>query len=118
MKIKLSGRTRDSIAAIQDLVNFLERFGDVRETRESIFAVDAREALLVAFSAQSYYERKGYYWFSLAKTKYAQMLGWNEQHAWMVLICGTHGRYFVPFSQIKSLLDRMPSNRRDGRWDL
>jgi predicted restriction endonuclease len=46
------------------------------------------------------------------------MLNWNEEHAWMVLICGTHGRYFVPIRQIKSLLAKIPSNRRDGRWDL
>jgi hypothetical protein len=118
MKIKLSGRTKESVAAIQELVDFLEKFGEVAETRESILAVDGRETLLVAFSSQSYYERKGYYWFSLAKTKYTQMLDWNEEHAWMVLICGTHGRYFVPIGQIKSLLARIPSNRRDGRWDL
>ncbi len=118
MKIRLSGRTKESIEAIQQLADFLERFGEVKETRENILTVDEREAVLVAFSAQSYYARKGYYWFSLAKTKYAQMLSWSEEHAWMVLICGTYGRYFVPFDQIKSLLNRMPSNRRDGRWDL
>jgi hypothetical protein len=65
MKIKLSGRTKESVAAIQELVDFLEKFGEVAETRESILAVDGRETLLVAFSSQSYYERKGYYWFSL-----------------------------------------------------
>lgn len=118
MKIRLSGRTKESTAAIQELADFLERFGEVKEMRESILIVDEREAVLVAFSAQSYYERKGYYWFSLAKTKCAQMLKWSEDHAWMVLICGTHGRYFVPLGQVKPLLSRMPSNRRDGRWDL
>ncbi len=118
MKVKLSGRTRESFEAIQELADFLQGFGEVKEIRESILAVDNREAVLVAFSAQPYYEQKGYYWFSLAKTKYAQMLRWNVEHAWMVLICGTHGRYFVPFGQIKPLLDKIPSNRRDGRWDL
>jgi len=118
MKIKSSGRTTESATAIQELADFLERFGEVKETRESILTVDSRETLLVAFSAQSYYERKGYYWFSLAKTKYTNMLNWNEEHAWMVLICGTHGKYFVPIGQIKSLLSKIPSNRRDGRWDL
>jgi hypothetical protein len=81
MKIKSSGRTTESAAAIQELADFLERFGEVKETRESILTVDSRETVLVAFSAQSYYERKGYYWFSLAKTKYAQMLDWDEEHA-------------------------------------
>ena len=118
MKVKLSGRTKESATAVQELADFLERFGEVKETRESILTVDSREIILVAFSTQSYYERKGYYWFSLAKTKYTQMLGSSEEHAWMVLICGTHGRYFIPFGEIKSLLSRMPSNRRDGRWDL
>ncbi|HLF25991.1 MAG TPA: HNH endonuclease [Anaerolineae bacterium] len=118
MKIRLSGRTKESNAAIEELADFLEKFGEVKEIQESILVVDAREAVLVAFSAQAYYERKGYYWFSLAKTKYASMLKWSEDHAWMVLICGTHGRYFVPFSLIKPLLNKMPSNRRDGRWDI
>jgi hypothetical protein len=118
MKIRSSGRTKESAAAIQELADFLERFGEVKETQENILTVDDRETVLVAFSSQSYYERKGYYWFSLAKTKYAQILKWSEEHAWMVLICGTHGRYFVPIGQVKPLLKRMPSNRRDGRWDL
>jgi hypothetical protein len=118
VKIKLSGRTKESRAAIQELADFLEKFGEVTETQESILTVDGRETILVAFSSQAYYGRKGYYWFSLAKTKYTQMLEWNEDHAWMVLICGTYGRYFVPIGQIKSLLTRIPSNRRDGRWDL
>ena len=118
MKVKLSGRTKESVAAIQELANFLEGFGDVKEIGENILAIDERESVLVAFSTQSYYERKGYYWFSLAKTKYARMLTWSEEHTWLVLICGTHGRYFIPFGQIKSLLEKMPSNRRDGRWDL
>jgi hypothetical protein len=67
MRIKLSGRTRESSAAIQELADFLEKFGDVIEAQESILTVDERETILVAFSSQSYYERKGYYWFSLAK---------------------------------------------------
>lgn len=46
------------------------------------------------------------------------MLEWSEDHAWMVLLCGSHGRYFIPFRQIKALLNKKPSNRRDGRWDL
>ena len=118
MRITLSGRTGESRAAIQELGNFLEQFGEVVETQESILMVDGRESVLVAFSSQSYYERKGYYWFSLARTKYTQMLEWNEDHAWMVLICGTYGRYFVPLGQIRALLAKIPSNRRDGRWDL
>jgi predicted HNH restriction endonuclease len=118
MKIRLSGRTPDSLSAIQELADFLSRFGEVNEVRESILSIDEREMVLVAFSAQAYFDRKGYYWFSLAKTKYAYMLDWNKDHTWMVLICGKHGRYFVPFAQIKSLLDKHPSNRNDGRWDL
>jgi hypothetical protein len=118
MDIKLSGRTKESKAAIQVLVDFLEGFGDVAEVQESVFQVDGREIVLVAFSSQAYFTHKGYYWFSLAKTKYAEMLKWDENHAWMVLICGKHGRYFVPIGQIKSLLSKIPSNRRDGRWDL
>ncbi len=118
MKIRLSGRTRESAAAIQELANFLEKFGEVKETQENILVVEGREAVLAAFSAQPYYERKGYYWFSLAKTKYARMLNWTEGHAWMVLICGTRGRYFIPMGEIIPLLNKMPSNRRDGRWDL
>ena len=101
MRIRVSGRNDVSRAAIQELADFLERFGEVKETQENILTVDDREAVLVAFSAQSYYERKGYYWFSLAKTKYNQMLNWNEDHTWMVLICGTYGRYFIPLRQIK-----------------
>jgi len=118
MKIKRSGRTKKSRTAIQKLGDFLEKFGEVKELQESILVIDGRETVLVAFNSQSYYEQKGYYWFSLAKTKYAKMLEWNEDHAWMVLICGTHGRYFIPIGQIKSLLAKIPSNRRDGRWDL
>jgi RNA binding exosome subunit len=118
MKIRRSGRTKESRAAIQKLCDFLEEFGEVKEVQESILVVDGRETVLVAFSSQAYYDQKGYYWFSLAKTKYTQMLEWNEDHAWMVLICGMHGQYFVPIGQIKSLLTKIPSNRRDGRWDL
>ncbi|MBI1762944.1 MAG: hypothetical protein HYR56_16060 [Acidobacteria bacterium] len=118
MRIKFSGRTKESATAIQQLANFLERFGEVKETGESVLVVDNRECILIAYNAQAYYERRGYYWFSLAKTKYAQMLKWSEDHAWMVLLCGDHGRYFIPFGQIKVLLSQKPSNRRDGRWDL
>ena len=118
MKIKHSGRTKESRTAIQKLGDFLEKFGEVKEFQESILVIDGRETVLVAFNSQSYYERKGYYWFSLATTKYAKMLEWNEDHAWMILICGTRGRYFIPIGQIKSLLAKIPSNRRDGRWDL
>lgn len=118
MKIRLSGRTRESAEAIQELADFLEKFGEVKETQENILVVEGREAVLAAFSAQFYYERKGYYWFSLAKTKYTRMLNWHEGHAWMVLICGTRGRYFIPMGEIIPLLNKMPSNRRDGRWDL
>jgi hypothetical protein len=117
VKIK-SGRTKEGKAAIQELIDFLGKFGEVTETQENLLTVDGRETVLVAFSSQSYYDKKGYHWFSLAKTKYAQMLEWDEDHAWMVLICGAHGRYFVPIGQIKSLLTKIPSNRRDGRWDL
>lgn len=109
MRIKSSGRTQDSAAAIQQLADFLEKFGEVNEVQENILTVDNRERILVAYSAQSYYERRGYYWFSLAKTKYAQMLKWSEDHAWMILLCGNHGRYFIPFGQIKALLDNRPS---------
>ena len=118
MIVTLSGRTPESTVAIQRLADFLEGFGVVRETQESILTVDDREAMLVAFSAQSYCDRKGYYWFSLAKTKYTQLLLWSEDHAWVALICGTHGWYLVPLRQVKELVNKMPSNRRDGRWDL
>jgi hypothetical protein len=118
MELKQSGRTPESTDAIQELANFLERFGEAKEIQESLLTVDDREAILVAFSSQAYYARKGYYWFSLAKTKYLRLLTWSEDHAWVVLICGTHGRYFVPIAQVKALLSKMPSNRRDGRWDL
>jgi len=118
MKTNLSGRTPESAEAIQQLIAFLERFGDVREAQESVLTIDEREIILVAFSSQAYYTKKGYYWFSLAKTKYTQLLLWGENHAWVVLICGTQGRYFIPIGQVKALLSRMPSNRKDGRWDL
>jgi len=118
MKINLSGRTLESATAIQDLADFMERFGEVKETRENILVIEEREELLVAYSSQSYYEHKGYFWFSLAKTKYTELLLWSENHAWVVLICGTQGRYFIPMGQVKTLLAKMPSNRRDGRWDL
>jgi hypothetical protein len=118
MRITLSGRTPESIAAIQQLADSLERFGEVKELQESFLTLDDREAILIVFSAQPYYERKGYYWFSLAKTKYTQLLLWKEDHAWIVLICGTHGWYLIPLRQVKELVMKMPPNRRDGRWDL
>jgi len=118
MVIKLTGRTPQSIEAVQALATFLEKFGDIKEEGENILLVDGREKLLVSFSSQDYFERKGYYWFSLAKTKYLQLVNWKEQHAWMVLLCGSQGRYFIPMGQVKGLLEAMPSNRRDGRWDL
>lgn len=118
MKLHSSGRNPESAAAIQELASSLEKYGEVKEIQENILAIDRREKVLVAFNSQTYYERKGYYWFSLAKTKYAQLANWDEDHAWMVLICGIHGRYFIPFGQVKPLLQKMPSNRRDGRWDL
>lgn len=118
MDIKLSGRTPKSAEAIQTLATFLEKYGDVNEIGENILSVDDREMILVAYSSQDYFERKGYYWFSLAKTKYTQVLHWKEDHSWMVLLCGSHGRYFIPMSQVKALLEKMPPNRRDGRWDL
>jgi hypothetical protein len=118
MKTNLSGRTPESAEAIRQLIAFLERFGDVKEAQESVLTIDEREIILIAFSSQAYYAKKGYYWFSLAKTKYTQLLLWNESHAWVVLICGMHGQYFVPLGQVKDLIRKMPSNRRDGRWDL
>lgn len=118
MKIKLSGRTSESKIAIQMLVNSLEKFGEVQEEKENILKVDGREKLLIAFSAKAYFQKKGYYWFSLATTKYSEMIQWDPDHAWMVMICEGHGNFFVPMSQIKSLLATYPSNRQDGRWDL
>ena len=118
MKVTLSGRTPESAKAIQELADFLERFGAIQEMQESVLTIDGRETILVAFSSQSYYDRKGYYWFSLAKTKYTQLLLKDQNHVWVVLICGSHGRYFIPITQVKELVMRMPPNRRDGRWDL
>ncbi len=118
MAIKLSGRTTQSIEAVKALASFLETYGDIKEEGENILSVDDREMILVAYSSQAYFEQKGYYWFSLAKTKYLQILNWRENHAWLVLLCGTQNRYFIPIGQVKRLLERMPPNRRDGRWDL
>lgn len=118
MSIKLSGRTAASARAIRELATFLENYGEVTELEENILLVDGRETLLVVFSAQSYYDQKGYYWFSLAKTKYARLIGSNQDHVWVVLICGARGHFFIPFGQVMSLVSRMPPNRRDGRWDL
>lgn len=118
MKVSLSGRTPESAKAIQELVDFLERFGEIQEMQESILTIESRETIMVVFSSQSYYDRKGYYWFSLAKTKYIQLLLKDQNHAWVVLICGTHGRYFIPINQVKELVMRVTPNRRDGRWDV
>lgn len=119
MKVSLSGRrTPESAQAVQELVDFLEKFGEIQEIQESILTIDGRETILVAFCSQSYYSRKGYYWFSLAKTKYTQLLLRDQDHAWVVLICGTYGRYFIPIHQVKELAMRVMPNRRDGRWDL
>lgn len=117
MKVK-SGRTAESHAAIQELVDFLEQFGEIAEEQESVFRVNGQETMLVLFNSFAYFQQKGYYWFSLPTTKYMQMHQWPESHSWMVLLCGGHGRFFVPIAQIKSLLARFPSNRKDGRWDL
>ena len=100
MKVTLSGRTPESAKAIQELADFLERFGAIQEMQESVLTIDGRETILVAFSSQSYYDRKGYYWFSLAKTKYTQLLLKDQNHVWVVLICGSHGRYFIPITQV------------------
>jgi hypothetical protein len=118
MAIKLTGRTPQSVEAVKALASFLENYGDVKEESEGIFSVDNREKILVSYSSQAYYEQKGYYWFSLAKTKYQQIISWHKDHAWMVLLCGLQNRYFIPLEQVKGLLEKMPSNRRDGRWDL
>ncbi len=118
MNLRVSGRKPESSTAIHELVTSLEKYGEVEELQENILSIDGREKALIAFNSQSYFERKGYYWFSLAKTKYAQLTNWNEDHAWLILICGTHGHYFIPFRQVKPLLQKFPSNRRDGRWDL
>lgn len=118
MKPTLSGRNKDSSTAFQRLVNFLEKYGEVEEVKENLFTVDGRECILAAYNTQTYFVKKGYYWFSLAKTKYAAMLDWNIDHAWMVLICGDYGTFFIPFSQVKAIIERIPSNRKDGRWDL
>lgn len=67
MKVTLSGRTPESAKAIQELADFLESFGEIQEMQESVLTIDNRETILVAFSSQAYYDRKGYYWFSLAK---------------------------------------------------
>ena len=113
-----SGRNPESASAIQKLTNSLQKFGEVKAIQESVFEIDGREKVLVAFNSQSYYDRKGYYWFSLAKTKYAQLSNWDTDHSWVVLICGAQGQYFIPFAQVKPLLQKFPSNRSDGRWDL
>lgn len=118
MTSRRSGRTPESAAAVQELVSSLERFGEVDEFAENLFVVDGREMLLAAYSSQAYYTSKGYYWFSLAKTKYQRLLEWSKDHAWIVLICGGQNRFFIPLGEVEALISQMPPNRRDGRWDL
>ena len=118
MKIKLSGRTNESKSAIQALVNSLEKFGEVQEEKENILKVDGREKLLVAFSSSSYYQKKICFLLIMVKTTYMEMVQWNADHAWMVMICEGHGNFFVPINKVKPLLTSYPSNRQDGRWDL
>lgn len=80
--------------------------------------VDGREMLLAAFNSQAYFESKGYYWFSLAKTKYERLRSQQKDHAWVVLLCGETSQFFIPFQEVELLVSKMPPNRRDGRWDL
>jgi hypothetical protein len=108
MKIKLSGRTEESQSAIQALVNSLEKFGEVQEEKENIFKIDGREKLLIAFSSSSYHQKKGYYWFSLAKTKYQEMLKWDSNHAWLVMICEGQGNFFCSFRSNKVFAGKIP----------
>lgn len=113
-----SGRRPESAFAFQQLVKSLQRFGEVDEITENLFVVDGREMLLVAFSSQAYFESKGYYWFSLAKTKYERLRNQQKDHAWVVLLCGQTSQFFIPFREVELLVSKMPPNRRDGRWDL
>lgn len=118
MTSRKSGRTPESAAAFQELVSSLQRFGEVKELTENLFVIDGREILLAAFNSQAYYDSKGYYWFSLAKTKYLRLLEWQKDRAWIVLICGDQNRFFIPLGEVAALVSRMPPNRQDGRWDL
>lgn len=113
-----SGRTPKSAFAFQQLVKSLQRFGEVEELTENLFMVDGREMLLAAFNSQAYFESKGYYWFSLAKTKYERLRSQQKDHAWVVLLCGETSQFFIPFQEVELLVSKMPPNRQDGRWDL
>lgn len=113
-----SGRKPESAIAFQELVKSLQRFGEVTELMENLFVVDGRELLLGAFCSQSYYESKGYFWFSLAKTKFERLQDWQKDHAWVVLICGGTSQFFISLREVEALVSKMPPNRRDGRWDL
>lgn len=113
-----SGRKPESAFAFQELIKSLQRFGEVEELTENLFVVDGREILLGAYNSQAYFESKGYYWFALAKTKYERLLNWEKDHAWIVLICGGSGQFFIPLQEVEVLVSKMPPNRQDGRWDL
>lgn len=113
-----SSRRPESIVAFQQLVKSLQRFGEVEELTENLFMVDGREILLAAFNSQAYFESKGYYWVSLAKTKYERLRSQQKGHAWVVLLCGETSQFFIPFQEVELLVSKMPPNRRDGRWDL
>lgn len=111
-------RKPESDQAFQKLVALLQSFGEVDESIENLPIVDGREMLLVAFSSQQYFESKGYYWFALAKGKYQRLAAWQKDHAWIVLLCGTENRFFIPYREVETLIAQMPPNRQDGRWDL
>lgn len=113
-----SGRKPESAVAFQQLIKSLQHFGEVEELTENLFLVDGREMLLAAFSSQTYFESKGYYWFSLAKTKYERLRNQQKDHAWVVLLCGETSQFFIPLQEVEVLVSRMPPNRQDGRWDL
>ena len=118
MTLSKSGRKPESAIAFQQLVKSLQRFGEVDELTENLFLVDGREMLLAAFSSQTYFEAKGYYWFSLAKTKYERLRNQQKDHAWVVLLCGDTSQFFIPLQEVEVLVAKMPPNRQDGRWDL
>lgn len=118
MTLSKSGRKPESAIAFQQLVKSLQRFGEVDELTENLFLVDGREMLLAAFSSQTYFEAKGYYWFSLAKTKYERLRNQQKDHAWVVLLCGETSQFFIPLQEVEVLVAKMPPNRQDGRWDL
>lgn len=118
MIIKHSGRTPESKTAIQQLVDSIEKYGEVEEANEGVFIVDGRELMLVVFSSKAYFDRRGYHWFSLSRTRYERAVNWREGHAWLVLLCGGYGRYFVPFGEVKTLTTQIPPNRSDRGWDV